>query len=79
MPVPGWDVPHDYYAPDLPGVECPECGGRGFTMRIEPTCCGLVHELGYCRGDCAVLHEVQDGCPMCGGEGRLFPLELPRE
>lgn len=50
--------------------DCPECGGWGCVSRIEPDCCGLAGDLGYCRGDCAVPREVQDQCPSCGGSGR---------
>lgn len=57
-------------------IECPECCGVGYF--VVPDCCGMVHEIGYCKGDCAVPR--QDPCGMCGGQGGMSlttPSHLP--
>lgn len=68
---------------------CEECGGHGWVpgTDIQPDCCGRVHELGYCRGDCAVPVQVetQEECAACGGTGRTpdqrtsFPILTDKE
>ena len=56
------------------GIECPECQGSG-SGGFTPDCCGMVYELGYCRGDCAIPRPTP--CEMCGGYGQVPHYEEP--
>lgn len=56
--------------------KCYTCNGTGLVIVYTSDCCGMVHELGYCAGHCAVPLPVEDYCPNCGGAGG-FP-EEPR-
>jgi DnaJ-class molecular chaperone len=49
--------------------DCTDCGGTGYAVHVVPDCCGRVHDLGYCAGDCAVPREITEPCQTCGGSG----------
>jgi hypothetical protein len=51
---------------------CPECNGEGYTIDVQPRCCGNLTKGGECRGDCAEPEQVQVCCSLCGGNGGLF-------
>lgn len=48
---------------------CPECEGIGFTIDVDPECCGNLTKGGDCRAYCAVPKQVQVSCQCCGGVG----------
>lgn len=52
-------------------IDCHACGGSGKMILLKPDCCGRVHELGYCRGDCAVPREEEVWCETCDGGGKV--------
>jgi len=50
---------HDIQAGDIDREECCECQGSGET------------ECNYCCGDRSFETMTGDGCPVCGGDGKM--------